>query len=93
MCAPLQLDPIPSHATTRSVPYIETLQSLEIPNCPGLFYLYGRSGELLFFASSQNIARDVKGLKKYDQLPKQLLKRVLSTHSVSTKKAGHISLH
>ena len=61
-----------------------------IPNCPGLFYLYGRSGELLFFASSQNIARDVKGLKKYDQLPKQLLKRVLSTHSVSTKKAGHI---
>lgn len=60
-----------------------------ITNSSGLFYLYDRDNNLLFYSSSQNVSKDVKSLSKYGQLPRQLLRKVLNTYKIETKSTDH----
>jgi DNA polymerase III epsilon subunit-like protein len=59
------------------------------PNSSGLFYLFDREDNLLFYSSSQNLNRDIKSLSKYNQLPKQLLRKVLNTYKIQVKPTKH----
>lgn len=59
------------------------------PQAPGLFFLYDRDDSLLFFSSSTNLRKDVRGLTNYNQLPRQLLRKVLSTYRIETKQSSH----
>jgi DNA polymerase III epsilon subunit family exonuclease len=54
-----------------------------LPESPGVFYLTNVSGEILFFSSAHNIARDVRKLQKLSRLPRQLLKSVIASTELS----------
>ena len=64
---------------------IEQSELAKHPKSAGLFYLYDREGHLLFYSSSQNLDKDIKSLANFRQLPKQLLRKVLSTYTLETK--------
>ena len=62
---------------------ISTDRLKDLPSAPGVFYLHDNRGEVLFFSSAKDIAREVKGLSRISALPKQLTKAVLASKDIS----------
>ncbi|MBQ47201.1 MAG: hypothetical protein CMP10_07005, partial [Zetaproteobacteria bacterium] len=59
-------------------------QDLEnLPDKPGVFYLYDHGDKVLFLSSAYSIQKEVRKLQNYQTLPKQLLKSVLASSRIS----------
>ncbi len=56
----------------------------QLPNTPGVFFLYDKQGKPLFLSSVFNLHRDINKLKRYQVLPRNLLKLVLQAYKVDT---------
>jgi DNA polymerase III epsilon subunit family exonuclease len=61
---------------------VDAGQLKEVPEQPGVFYLYGSKGELLFLSSAVNLAREVRKLKLFDKLPKPILDKVFRAKTI-----------
>ena len=61
----------------------KTLQNM--PTCPGVVRLFDRERKLIFKGSYANLARDVRGLSQYRDLPRTVMRNVLQTYSLQTK--------
>ena len=58
----------------------KTLQ--DMPTCPGVMRLFDRERKLIFKASYANLARDVRGLSQYRDLPRTVLRNILQASSL-----------
>ncbi len=58
----------------------KTLQ--DMPTCPGVIRLFDRERKLVFKASYANLARDVRGLSRYRDLPRTVLRNILQASSL-----------
>ena len=58
----------------------KTLQ--DMPTCPGVVRLFDRDRKLIFKASYANLARDVRGLSQYRDLPRTVLRNILQASSL-----------
>lgn len=61
----------------------KTLQ--DMPTCPGVVRLFDRERKLIFKASYANLARDVRGLSQYRDLPRTVLRNILQASSLHTQ--------
>ena len=53
-----------------------------MPTCPGVVRLFDRERKLIFKASYPNLARDVRALSQYRDLPRTVLRNVLQASSL-----------
>ena len=58
----------------------KTLQ--DMPTCPGVVRLFNRERKLIFKASYANLARDVRALSQYHDLPRTVLRNILQANSL-----------
>ena len=58
----------------------KTLQ--DMPTCPGVVRLFDRERKLIFKASYANLARDMRALSQYRDLPRTVLRNVLQASSL-----------
>ncbi len=61
----------------------KTLQ--DMPACPGVVRLFDRERKLIFKASYANLARDVRALSQYRDLPRTVLRNILQASSLRTQ--------
>jgi DNA polymerase III epsilon subunit family exonuclease len=57
-------------------------EQLIAPQTPGVFHLYDHQGGLLFLSGAMSLAREVKKLDNYKQLPRQLLRTILRAYEI-----------
>lgn len=60
-----------------------TLKSL--PSCPAVVRLFDRERRLVFKHSCYNLAKEVRALTRYNDLPRGVLRPVLAAHSIQIK--------
>ena len=56
-----------------------------LPSCPAVVRLFDRNRQLIFKHSCFNLARDVRALTRYNDLPRSVLRAVLAAHSIQVK--------
>ena len=54
----------------------------DIPEKPGVFYLRDHHNKVIVVSSALNLRKDINKLKKYSQLPRSMLRLVLSSYSL-----------
>ena len=56
-----------------------------LPSCPAVVRLFDRERRLIFKHSCYNLAKDVRALTRYNDLPRGVLRSVLAAHSIQVK--------
>jgi len=69
---------------------VDTAKLNQLPHGPGVFYLQDHEQKILFLASAFNLAREVKKLERYTQLPRQLLRIVLQSYDVKFERSPSV---
>ncbi len=61
-----------------------------VPQGPGVFYLYDHDRKPLFLCAATHLDREVEKLKVFSQLPRQLLKIIFRTYDLGTVPAPNL---
>ncbi len=65
-------------------------QLADLPTSPGVFSLHDHDGKLMFLSSALHIAREVRKLTRFDQLPRSMARQVLRAYEIQTEPAPHM---
>lgn len=65
---------------------IEDKSFKNVPNGPGVFYVFDKERKLLFSSSAMNLSREVNKLRNFNQVPKQLLRTILHGFDLKTER-------